>query len=1003
MRFGVLGPLWIRDGDRRTPVAARRDRVVLAVQLLNANQVVSSDQLVDALWGEQPPSTARAQVHSCVSRLRRLLPDGVLHTDPAGYLLRVGPDELDAFVFETTVARARADAADGRPAEASAGFRAGLALWRGEAFAGVDSPVVRDAAIRWEEQRTRVWEECLEVELGLGRDTELIAELAVLVHRHPTRERLRGQLMLALYRAGRQADALIAYRAAREELAETLGVEPGPELVELHRRILQQDSALGGTGGAPAPSPVEPARCLPRDIADFIGRDELLARLVAAVPDATEVAGAPSVIHAIDGMPGVGKTALAVHLAHLVADRYPDAQLYVDLHGHSEQAPAEPAAALDTLLRQLGVAGERIPEGLEPRIARWRSELAGRRVLLLLDNAATSEQVGALLPGGPGCLTLVTSRARLAGLDGVRPVSLEVLTAGEAVALQHRIVGERIVEAPEAAAEVARQCGYLALAIRLAAARLAHRPAWSVQDLVGRLGAARPALHEIVAEGRSVSAAFALSYRQLGAAEARLLRLLGLHPGTDFDARAVAALADLDVPEAAAVLERLVDAHLLQEPAAGRYRMHDLLREYARGMAEADEPVAAREAAVHRLLDYYLYSAIAMSPPLETYPFDYRLTAPPPRQAMPGDLSGTLDTQTALAWFDAERANMIAAIRLAAELRSDCHVWRLTRSLWRFLFRRGHNDDLISTHLLALRVAQRGGDQYAVAVTRNYLASGYFRQGRYQEAHDQLRAELAYMQETGDRSGEANAFYLMGIVSERLCRYPEALEYLHRSARSRQQEGNELGMALAYSTIGVIHLALGRYPQALAYNARTLEIVQRQGQSFTEGIAYGHIGAAQLRMGRLADAERNLLRAIDLKHQANNQVGEAEVVNDLAVLHRTQGNLEAALACHRLALRQMCDGGERFGECVTRNAFGVTLRLAGDLDAAGDQHRRALVVATRIGNPLEEGRALAGLAELDYPTDPAAAEERWREALKIFTELGVPERDEVADRLSAAG
>ncbi len=1001
MRFGVLGPLWIREQAGRTPVPARRDRVVLAVLLLAANRVVEPDRLVDALWGDAPPSTARAQVHSCISRLRRLLPEDALHTEPSGYQLRVGPDELDCFVFETTVAKARALSVAGHAEQAAAAYRSALALWRGAAFADVDSPAVRAARGRYEEQRWRVTEECLDLELGLGRATDLVAELTDLVHRHPTRERLRGQLMLALYRAGRQADALAAYREARRELAETLGVEPGTDLAELHRRILRQDPDLGDPAqvGAPLPeAPVEPARCLPRDIADFTGRDALLAQLMAAVPDADRVGDVPSVIHAIDGMPGVGKTALAVHLAHLVADRYPDAQLHVDLHGHSDRAPLEPAAALDTLLRQLGIPGERIPDGLEARVARWRSELAGRRVLLLLDNAANSAQVTDLLPGGSGCLTVVTSRSRLAGLDGVRPVSLDVLTPGEAVALQRRIVGDRIAAAPEAAAEVARRCGYLALALRLAAARLAHRPAWSVPDLVSRLGDVRPALHEIAAEGRDVTAAFALSYEQLTAPAQRLFRLLGLHPGSTFEARAAAALADVEVSEAALTLDRLVDAHLVEEPTTGRYRLHDLLREYARQLAESGEPDAERAAAVHRLLDYYMHSAIAVSPPLETYRFDYRLADPPPRQALPARTAP--DQEAAFAWFAEERANLVAAIRLAAETGSDCHVWRLTRASWRFLFLSGHTDDVIATHLLALRCAERSGDRYAAAVTRNYLASGYFRQGRYAEALDQLLAALAYMRESGDRSGEANALYLTGTVLERLCRYPEALDYLEQSAAAREEEGNQLGVALAYSVIGVIYTAQGRYAEALDRHERCLDIVRRVGTRFTEGIAYGHIGVALLRMGRLAEAERNLLRALDLKRRSNNEVGEAEVVNDLAVLHRVRGNLDAALACHRDALRMVTAGGDRSTECATRNAYGVTLRLAGDVAEAREQHRRALAMAGRIGNPIEEGRALHGLAELDHATDPAAAEERWRDAWKIFNELGVPERDEVAARLA---
>ena len=465
MRFRLLGPLSVSGNV----LAASRERTALAVMLLEPNRVVPVERLIDAVWGDRPPATARAQIHTCISRLRRELgaAASALSTDPAGYRIVVSPDDLDTLVFAAHVAAARSATAAGQLTQARQDLRAALELWRGPALAGIVGPVAESAAARLEEQRFAAWEDRVDIELRLGLERELVGDLTDLVQRYPLRERLRGQLMVALYRVGRQADALATYREGRARLADELGLDPGPELDQLHKRILDRDPTLS--------APLTPtqhadradaARCLPRDIADFTGRDSAVERVLGAVvhdPGATPVL-------AIDGMAGMGKTALAVHVGHRLAARYADAQLFVDLHGHSDQAPLDPAAALSMLLRQVGVAPSRVPETLDERIALWRTELADRRALIVLDNAADATQVAPLLPNGPRCLTLVTSRRRLIGLDGALPVSLEVLPPDEAVALLGRVVGDRVAAEPAAAAEVVRLCGYLPLAIRLAAA-----------------------------------------------------------------------------------------------------------------------------------------------------------------------------------------------------------------------------------------------------------------------------------------------------------------------------------------------------------------------------------------------------------------------------------------------------------------------------------------------------------------------------------------------------
>lgn len=470
MRFGILGPLRVGGGE--ATVTAGRDRTVLAVLLLRAGRVVPVEELIDAVWEERPPATARTQLQICVSRLRQRLavlglPPGIIVRDPVGYGIRVEPDDLDAEVFAREVEAARAEVAAGRHPEARRRYRSALALWRGPALSGMTSRSVRRRAQALDEQRLTALEECVDVELRLHRAADLIGELTESVERNPLRERLRGQLMLALSGVGRQADALAVYREGRRLYAEELGIEPGAALQELHQRVLAGDLAVGGAESRP----MAPVRALPRAIADFTGRQQTVARLVKEV----EEDGAR--IQLIDGMAGSGKTTLAVHLATALGDRYPDAHLFVDLHGHSDRQPVSPAAALAGLLHQLGVPGDRIPADVDGRAALWRSELSGRQAVVVLDNASSAAQVAPLLPNGRHCLTLITSRGRLTGLDGGRPSSLSVLAPEEAVELLARVVGaDRVAGEPDAAAEVARRCGYLPLAIRLAGARLAHRP-----------------------------------------------------------------------------------------------------------------------------------------------------------------------------------------------------------------------------------------------------------------------------------------------------------------------------------------------------------------------------------------------------------------------------------------------------------------------------------------------------------------------------------------------
>jgi DNA-binding SARP family transcriptional activator len=696
VHLGILGPLRVWCDGREVKVT-RRERVLLAMLLLQPNRPVEVARLVEAIWGDAPPRAARSRLQSCVARLRKQLaghrvPCSIV-TGPAGYLLDVDEQVVDLPVFHRRLAEARAAVGRDDLSAAQAAYRAALGLWRGPALGGVESSLVRKVATALTEERVRALEERIDVELRLGAAGDLVAELTELVAEFPYQERLHGALMVALYRAGRQTDALAAYQRVRKLLVAEVGTEPGADLRDLHQRILSSDQALLATSPAPKPAN-QAAAChsLPRAVADFTGRSEAVARLL----DLSHPGSGTLTVVAIDGMAGVGKTTLAVHVAHLLAKHYPDAQLYLDLHGHSERDPVEPAAALEALLRQLGVPGGRVPTGLEDRAALWRSELAqltsrsSSGVLVVLDNAAATAQVTPLLPAGAGCLVLVTSRRRLTGLDSARPVSLDPLLPEDAVALLAEVAGERVRAEPDAAAEVVTRCGHLPLAIRLAGARLAHRPTWRVRDLADRLGDAHSLLTELAVEDRTVADAFALSYAPLPPDLQRAFRLLGVHPGDEFDAYALAALADTDLADAQRLLEALVDRHLVMEVRPGRYRFHDLVREYSRHLTGAHDREPDRAAAVARLLDLYLHTAASITLPLEPVDDSRRNVrfGDPLLPALVADA-----TAEGIVRLEAERPNLVSAVELAVAAGMDRYVWQLARSTWWFLYHRGLAED----------------------------------------------------------------------------------------------------------------------------------------------------------------------------------------------------------------------------------------------------------------------------------------------------------------------
>jgi DNA-binding SARP family transcriptional activator len=961
-RFSILGPVQIRTAVTEITVAAPRERILLALLLLREGQLVPVQQVVTALWDTSPPPTARAQVHSCVSRLRQLLrkaglPEELVITEPTGYRIKVGPEDLDAALFATHVERGRAAAADGDLAGARDELRAALALWRGRPLTDVDSDVVRAAAAHLDEQWTAAMAFCLDLELQLDLAEEILAEVADLVERYPHHEQFRGHLMTALARTGRRADALAVFRRGRALLAEELGIEPGAELVELHRRILNGDVTLL-LSQAPRSAGRRIPRCLPRDVADFAGRAETVQRLVATLRAERQV------VLAIDGMAGTGKTTLAVRAAHAAADRYPDGQLYLDLRGHSDRAPLDPGEALGTLLRQLGVPAERVPPALDDRAMLWRTELADRQVLVVLDNALDTAQVLPMLPGTAHTGVIITSRRRLGGLDGVQPVSLDVLPLDDAVELLRRTVGERAFADPVRTVEVAELCGRLPLAVRLAGARLQHRPSWSVADLELRLRTAR--LPELAVDGRTVAAAFTLSYQQLPVPMQRLFVVLGLHPSGDFEPAAAAALAGLPIADAEAMLEDLVDVHLVEAPAAGRYRLHDLLRDYAAQLAAQHS-----QDAVERLLGHYLYSVVSATKFMElSDPRSLlRLDMPPPTAKDFGVVS------EARRWLERELPNVLSAARLAAELGLHRQTCLMIRAVSPFLFGFGYGETQLDLYERAIAAAVALPDPELEAESRNYLAAVYFRTGRLADALATLRSVVRIAEREGLPRLVGTALTNQAMLHSKLGQYPEAIAAAEAAAAV---DFDEVPPSLEFklnSTIGLVHTQAGNYTQALVANRRGLAVARRIGGIRPVAIMIGELGLVHLHLGHLTVATAMLQRALVLKKDSVNQYGAAETLSKLGTAYRLSGRLTDAIACQRAARDQMERVADVSGQCLAANDLALSLRASGDADEAHWLNKEAFAKAARIGDRYEQARALAGLGRIG-------------EAVELFRSLG---------------
>lgn len=919
MSFGLLGPLIVREGGAAIPVPPGKQRAVLATLLLNPGRVVLLDELTDALWGTGPPPSARAAAQNHVMRLRKSL--GMIgrtriSTEPGGYLISVGTGELDLSRFELLLADARTAAQDGEWDRSAVQASAALALWRGEPLADTSSEtlVLREVP-RLTELRLQAVEARIEAELRLGRHAALIAELRQLTGLHPMREHLHASLMLALYRDGRQGDALAVYRQARNTLITELGTEPGPRLRELQERILHADPALATTGSdrPTAPPALTTPRQLPGPVRHFTGRTAELNRLTELIDDPE--AGGPGavIISAIGGAAGVGKTALAVYWANMVSDRWPDGQLYLNLRGYDPRQPMPTTAALAALLRGLGVPDSEIPAGLDARGAHYRSLLVGRRMLVLLDNAASAAQVRPLLPATTSCMTIVTSRDALAGLvarDGAIRLDLDLLPLADAVGLLQTLIGDRTLTDPSATRTLADQCCRLPLALRVAAELAAARPVISLASLVEELADQQQRLDLLDAAGdphTAVRAVFSWSCRHLKPSAAHLFRLIGLNPGAALDRQAAAALAGATVQEADRLLRMLARAYLLQLVGPDQYGMHDLLRAYARELAAAQDAPEHQREALTRLLDHYLRTATAainILYPAERYrrPQDPAILTPTVRMT---------EAAQARTWLDERRDSLVAAIVYAAAHGWPSHATRLAAILGRHLYIRGHYLEAISVHTCAVHAARLAGDHGAEAKSLTSLGTIAVRQGRYQQAADHYRHAVTLFRRAHDRTGEASTLGYLGSVDLRRGRYGQAAYRFRQSLNLCRETRYRDGEASALAGLGDVDQQRGSYRRA-------------------------------------ADHYR---LALALFRETRNGSGEAAVLNDLGKALLAVGQLDHARAQHAAALKLASSIGDAHEQASAHDGLGRAHDAVGNLTQARDHWQRALSLYTTLGAP----------------------------------------------------
>ncbi|PKV89833.1 BTAD domain-containing putative transcriptional regulator [Streptomyces sp. TLI_146] len=962
-RFTLLGPLRVHEGPAEVRVGAPQTQAVLAALLLRARTPVPTRELIAAVWGDEAPPGALGSLHTQVSTLRRLLEPGrapraaarTLLTTGDAYTLRVAPEDVDLTVFELRTAEARRAWAAERPERARSLFVSALDLWRGMPLAGVPGPYAEAQRTRLEELRLSAVEARWEAEIVLGGHDKAVGPLRVLAAEHPWRERVHELLMTALHHCGRRADALDVHAHVRRVLAEELGTRPGPGLDRLQQKILtaRPERQAGDAARLRAPDRSYGSAQLPQDIADFTGRSDEVDRLCATLEKGGIVA-----LSAISGMGGIGKTALAVRVARRMRHRFPDGQLYADLRG-TDPRPAEPMEVLGRFLCALGVHAGHLPTLPEERAALYRSLLATRQVLVVLDNARDPAQVRELLPGAPGSAVLVTSRSRLAGLTGATLVDLRPMTRAEALELLTRIVGDQSVSAePEAAAEVLNACGHLPLAIRIVASRLIARPDHTLAETAALLADERRRLGAFRAEDTAVETTFRLGMNLLDAEHVRAFGLLALPETPELSVPVAAALLARPEREAEELCEALVDLSLLESVAPGRYRYHDLLRLFARQTACADMPDHERTAALTRLLEFCLATALdahRVSLPDDVFPGN---TTPLPSRGL--DFTCP---QEATAWLLDEQTSLLGLIEQAA---GDASLSLAVCA------------DLL---LAADPLGRLGAQPYGIERAARTLA-------------DAARA-------AGHRTAEARALYMLGSSVQHRFAMRLGAPDLDRAIELCRAAGDRTLLAHVLITRGGGALALRDFTTAYTLLAEALTHGRALASRGIEAYALGFLGLALLATGRPEEALAHCREAVAVTRATGDIAGQANALHNLGQVCLRTGRTSEAFDHLHESLRLWRETGSRFREGLLLGAIAEAHNVSGRPVEAAEHAVRARDIAEARGDAGILARALAQLGHAHRTQgDTDRAREHYRRAASVFRELGLPDADDVAQYLS---
>lgn len=998
LTFRVLGPLQVQGAAGPLRVPPGRQEVILAALLLESNRVVSTSQLVDLIWEDNPPETARTQVQICVSRLRKLLAGAegevTLVTRPPGYVLHTNAGNVDAALFTSLVQRARALRESGDAEEAVGLLRSAVTLWQGECLTGLDSGPLANKARQLNEERLAAVELRIRIELELGRHDRLVGELQRLTHEHPLREKLHGQLIQALYWSGRQAEALEAFRTARRYLAEELGLEPSRELRDLEAAILAGELPppnAAAPAAVPAARPAEPApearaeqnptsaatpatpaaetvrqdtvpHQLPADIADFVADGQRLAALEKALAGGDGRGTVP--LAAITGKPGTGKSTLAVHVAHALAETgFPDGQLYCDLRG-TTGAPATPVEVLGRFLRALGIPGQLIPESLDERAEMYRTRLASRRVLVVLDDAVGEGQVLALLPGSKGCAVLVTSRARLTALPGAHRVELDVLDEDRALELLSRIIGEDRVTGEAVAAEaLVRTVGRLPLALRIVAARLAARPHWTLASMVHRLANERHRLDELAHGEMTMRASLSLTYEGLAPGDRSLLRLLSMAQAPTLPSWLAGALLDDHRPFPSDLLEPLVDVQMLDvagmETGGFRYRFHEIIRVYAREQLAVQHPPEERKAAFARMAGGWMH--LAQQAHRKVYGGDFTvLHGDAPRWEPPAAYTDEALADP-LAWLDAEQGALCGMVEHAADEGLHDLCWDLAISLVTLFEVRGHYDLWERTHRIALAAVRKAGNLRGTAAIRASLGSLYMSRNQYDTARQALHSALDVFQALDEPMGEA------------LCRRD---------------------MALIARTGGDDTTALELYGRSLADFDRAGDVVGR-------AIVLTQSAHIRMRQGEIDTAQRQLDEALDIYEGIGYTGGRARTLRRVGQLLLEQGRSDLAVLTFTEVLELCRDSGDVIGEGHLLRDLGHAFTVMGRPDRARDFFDRAVSAREQIMDFSGGALARLDLARL-LTTEPGRSRELLAPAVEVFRDRRMARELTEAERLLGA-